>query len=95
MISFQNRIITSSSRCFRKNFCYLWNSVTDIFILNSVCAFWMCFGGNKFKYEERSKAPSLRSENVTVSGYEKFNEVFFSLFRLTLVDDYDYDVSIL
>jgi hypothetical protein len=30
---------------------------------------------------------------VAIPGYENFGDVLFSVFRLTLVDDYPYDVS--
>ena len=50
----------------------------------------MIFGGDKKKYEDLDV---VGAENFTVSGYEDFGSVWFSLFRLTLVDDYPYDVS--
>lgn len=46
----------------------------------------MIFGGTKLIYEN--------SNTASVSGFGNFGEVFFTLFRLTLVDDYDFDVSI-
>ena len=45
----------------------------------------MIFGGSKKDYNT--------SEEVSISGYGSFYDVFYSLFRLTLVDDYDFDVS--
>ncbi|KAL5020929.1 hypothetical protein ScPMuIL_000084 [Solemya velum] len=53
------------------------------FFLPYVCAFWMIFGGTKLIYEN--------SNTASVSGFGNFGEVFFTLFRLTLVDDYDFD----
>lgn len=53
----------------------------------------MIFGGNKVAEKDIGKA--TRNETVIVSGYEDFNAVLFSMFRLTLVDDYDYDVSLI
>ncbi|XP_078318077.1 uncharacterized protein LOC111118347 isoform X2 [Crassostrea virginica] len=53
------------------------------FYLPFVCAFWMIFGGSKKDYNT--------SEEVSISGYGSFYDVFYSLFRLTLVDDYDFD----
>lgn len=45
----------------------------------------MIFGGSKKDYQT--------SEEVNIAGYGSFDDVFYSLFRLTLVDDYDFDVS--
>ncbi|XP_069128726.1 uncharacterized protein [Argopecten irradians] len=59
------------------------------FFLPFVCAYWMIFGGEKVTYETRYKDNNT-AEYVTVDGYTRFNDVFFSLFRITLVDDYDY-----
>lgn len=57
------------------------------FHIFTVCAFWMIFGGSKKGYDE----PTI----LEVNGYGNFGDVFYSLFRLTLVDDYDFDVSFL
>lgn len=59
----------------------------------TACAFWMMFGGDKIPYESRGDT-SGKAENITVEGYENFQSVLFSLFRLTVVDDYDYAVSV-
>lgn len=56
----------------------------------SVFAFYMIFGGDKIAYDDGGGS----AENITVQGYENFNNVLFSMFRLTMVDDYDFDVSI-
>ena len=45
----------------------------------------MIFGGSKKEYKT--------SKEISISGYGSFDDVFYSLFRLTLVDDYDFDVS--
>ena len=46
----------------------------------------MLFGGVK-------KAEKDSDEEVTVDGYRYFGQLFYSMFRLTMVDEYDYDVS--
>ncbi|CAG5128188.1 unnamed protein product, partial [Candidula unifasciata] len=51
-------------------------------------AFWMIFGGTK-------RVQNNQDEEVSVSGFEYPGQIFFSLFRLTLVDDYDYDNMLL
>ncbi|XP_052106827.1 transient receptor potential cation channel subfamily A member 1-like isoform X3 [Mytilus californianus] len=58
------------------------------FFIPFVFAFYMIFGGNKVAY---SGNVVVKADNVTVSGYEDFNSALFSLFRLTMVDDYDFD----
>ena len=52
----------------------------------TVAAFWMIFGGTK-------KDESDSSVEVEVDGYQNFGACFYSMFRLTLVDEYAYDVS--
>jgi len=54
-----------------------------------VCAFWMIFGGTKYPEE----GGLSKSDNVTVPGFEKFNDAMFSMWRMTLVDEYSYEVS--
>ncbi|CAL1548535.1 unnamed protein product [Lymnaea stagnalis] len=54
------------------------------FYIPYCAAFWMIFGGTK-------KTAIDSTEEVTVSGYTYPGELIFSMFRLTLVDDYDYD----
>uniref|UniRef100_A0A2C9M2V5 Ion transport domain-containing protein n=1 Tax=Biomphalaria glabrata TaxID=6526 RepID=A0A2C9M2V5_BIOGL len=54
------------------------------FYIPYLTAFWMIFGGTKM-------AADNSTEEVTVSGFTYPGEIFFSTFRLTLVDDYDYD----
>ncbi|XP_071119382.1 transient receptor potential cation channel subfamily A member 1-like [Haliotis cracherodii] len=51
------------------------------FYIPYVCAFWMIYGGDKV--EENGE------ELVEVDGFKHPGEVFFSLFQLTLVDEYD------
>ena len=57
------------------------------------CAFWMLFGGDKTP-ERYQGLPDAEDHTVEVQGMGTFPDLLFSLFRLTLVDDYDYDVSI-
>lgn len=58
------------------------------FYIPYVCAFWMIFGGNK--YPDGSAGDPNRTE-VSVDGFTHFNEAMFSMWRLTLVDEYAYD----
>ncbi|OWF47267.1 uncharacterized protein LOC110454575 isoform X2 [Mizuhopecten yessoensis] len=59
------------------------------FYLPYVCAYWMIFGGEKVTYDTRN-ADNNTAEYLIVEGLASFGDVFFSLFRITLVDDYDY-----
>ena len=52
----------------------------------------MLFGGDKTP-EAYQGRPDAANHTVTVSGMNTVNALAFSLFRITLVDDYDYDVS--
>ena len=54
----------------------------------------MMFGGDRIPEDAEDK-PDPQNYTMTVSGMQNPNALLFSLFRLTLVDDYDYDVSIL
>lgn len=45
----------------------------------------MTYGGTKKMQDEPNT-------EISVSGFEYPGQIFFSVFRLTLVDDYDYDV---
>ena len=68
---------------------YTWLiNVSDVV----ACAFWMIFGGDKIP-ESSQNLPGGSNETVVVQGMHDPNALAFSLFRLTLVDDYDYDVS--
>ncbi|XP_076100764.1 uncharacterized protein LOC143069822 isoform X3 [Mytilus galloprovincialis] len=58
------------------------------FYIPFVFAFYMIFGGDKVAYSGNG---AVKADNITVSGYEDFNSALFSLFRLTMVDDYDFD----
>lgn len=60
--------------------------------LLSACAFWMIFGGDKVPQAYQG---SVEADNNTiiVEGLQDPNALLYSLFRMTLVDDYDYDVS--
>ena len=49
----------------------------------------MIFGGTKYPEE----GGLSKSDNVTVPGFEKFNDAMFSMWRMTLVDEYSYEVS--
>ena len=51
-----------------------------------MAAFWMIFGGGKKAFDDATV-------EVNVDGFTFFGETFFSMLRLTLVDDYDYTVS--
>lgn len=68
------------------------------FYIITVCAFWMIFGGSKKAYYNDNPDPVNCTVNCTVNdtvhvdGYGNFGDVFYSLFRLTLVDEYDFDV---
>ena len=53
----------------------------------------MIFGGTD-KKPETVLAGEDANTTVTVDGYGKIDELLFSMFRLTMVDDYDYGVSI-
>ncbi len=53
----------------------------------------MIFGGEKTP-EEFQGLPDASNYTVTVQGMATFNALLFSLFRLTLVDEYDYQVCI-
>ncbi|GFS22479.1 transient receptor potential cation channel subfamily V member 1-like isoform X2 [Elysia marginata] len=53
------------------------------FYIPFLAAFWMIFGGTK-------KAEANSEEEVVVDGYQYPGQLFFSMFRLTLVDEYDY-----
>ncbi|XP_059144999.1 uncharacterized protein LOC131932143 [Physella acuta] len=55
------------------------------FYIPYMAAFWMIFGGTKMAQNSNS------TEEVTVSGFTYPAQLLFSMFRLTLVDDYDYD----
>ncbi|XP_033737812.1 transient receptor potential cation channel subfamily V member 2-like [Pecten maximus] len=59
------------------------------FFLPFVCAYWMIFGGERVTYDTRYHDNNT-TEYVNVEGFTRFGDVFFSLFRITLVDDYDY-----
>ncbi len=58
----------------------------------AACAFWMIFGGNQVP-EQNQNDPDPGNFTMTVEGMQNPNALLFTLFRLTLVDDYDYDVS--
>ncbi|KAL4232901.1 hypothetical protein ACF0H5_007588 [Mactra antiquata] len=58
------------------------------FYIPYVCAMWMIFGGNK--YPVGSAGDPNRTE-VTVPGFATFNEAMFSMWRMTLVDEYSYE----
>ena len=56
------------------------------------CAFWMMFGGDRVPEDDEGK-PDASNYTITVDGMNNPNALLFTMFRLTLVDDYDYDVS--
>jgi hypothetical protein len=58
-----------------------------MFVCNfSVAVFWMIYGGTKADQSDPT-------QEVIIDGYQYPGRLFFSLVRLTLVDEYDYDVS--
>jgi hypothetical protein len=57
-----------------------------------VCAFWVTLGGSRTKEQYLGDGGALYN-NFTVSGLESFIDVPLTLFRMTLVDEYDLDVS--
>lgn len=61
-----------------------FNRNENIFYIIIVCVFWMIFGGSKKGYD--------KFIILEVNGYGNFGDVFYSLFRLTLVDEYDFEV---
>ncbi|ELU06894.1 hypothetical protein CAPTEDRAFT_184604 [Capitella teleta] len=60
------------------------------FYIPYACAFWMLFGGEKTPPEFQG-TPEAANNTIIVDGYKDASSLLFSLFRLTLVDDYDYD----
>ena len=66
-----------------------------VFILSdliSVCAYWMIFGGNK--YTAASAGDPNRTE-LTILGFEGFGPTMWTLYRMTLVDEYPFEVSLI
>lgn len=53
----------------------------------------MLFGGTKTP-ETFQGTPEAANNTVSVGGMATVDALLFTLFRLTLVDDYDYDVSV-
>ncbi|XP_041358930.1 transient receptor potential cation channel subfamily V member 3-like isoform X1 [Gigantopelta aegis] len=53
------------------------------FYIPYVCAFWMLFGSDK-------KSSSGDGTVINVTWFNDIGQVMFSLFRMTLVDEYDY-----
>ena len=52
----------------------------------------MMFGGDRVPEDDEGK-PDAANYTITVDGMNNPNALLFTMFRLTLVDDYDYDVS--
>ncbi len=52
----------------------------------------MIFGGDKVP-EDYQSLPDSSNYTMQVTGMQDANALLFTLFRLTLVDEYDYDVS--
>lgn len=67
--------------------------LTVLIVVTAACAFWMLFGGDKTP-EQYQGRPDARNHTIEVEGMGDPNAMLFSLFRLTLVDEYDYGVSI-
>lgn len=59
------------------------------FFFPFACAFWMLFGGDKV-LNEFSGRPDAQNYTTTVEGMQTVDQLLFSLFRMTLVDEYDY-----
>ena len=53
----------------------------------------MIFGGEKVDESFVGK-PDALNNTITVTGLAAPGQLMFSLFRLTLVDDYDFDVRL-
>jgi hypothetical protein len=51
----------------------------------------MLFGGTQVLHEYQGTLEAV-NHTIQVDGYDEPGNLLFSLFRLTLVDDYDYDV---
>ena len=52
----------------------------------------MMFGGDRVPEDDEGKSDAS-NYTITVDGMNNPNALLFTMFRLTLVDDYDYDVS--
>lgn len=65
-----------------------------MFFCHLAFAFWMILGGTNLKESDVTYATSVPADAqlVVVKGFDKIHDMCFSLFRLTLVDDYDFDV---
>ena len=68
--------------------CHLLQPVSFV----TACAFWMIFGGTRIPEDALSFA-NASDFSMNVAGLATAGSLMFSLFRLTLVDDYDFDVS--
>jgi hypothetical protein len=53
----------------------------------TVAVFWMIYGGTKKDQDDPNSG-------VVVEVFESPGRLFFGLFRITIGDSYDYDVSI-
>ena len=51
----------------------------------------MMFGGTK-TMEKYQGLPHAENQTTVVDGYATVDALLFSMFRLTLVDEYDYEV---
>ncbi|PAA62796.1 hypothetical protein BOX15_Mlig002827g4 [Macrostomum lignano] len=72
------------------------------FLIPFACVFWTILGGeNNLKEADVLQSGTLKNytahnfTKVTVKNFGKVNELLFSVFRITLVDDYDYAGMIL
>ncbi|CAD5123450.1 DgyrCDS11796 [Dimorphilus gyrociliatus] len=61
-----------------------------VFFCPYVFAFWMIFGASK-RPEKNINEIHLNRTKSSVSGMKTFDMLIFTLFRITLVDDYDFD----
>ncbi|CAH1772535.1 unnamed protein product [Owenia fusiformis] len=60
------------------------------FFIPFACAFWMIFGGKKLPQSIAGTPAAVNATLIEVNGYGDWNQLLFSMFRLTLVDEYDY-----
>ncbi|OAF72092.1 hypothetical protein A3Q56_00136 [Intoshia linei] len=61
------------------------------FFIPYACAFWMIFGGVKVLEEHVYNTPILKNQTVELNGWKNPAILMWTLFRITLVDEYNYD----
>ncbi|XP_013392770.1 uncharacterized protein LOC106160659 isoform X2 [Lingula anatina] len=55
------------------------------------CAYWMLFGGTKVIDDSTLFPNPYGNLTVQATGFQDVGELIFSMFRLSMVDDYDYE----